>query len=196
MSQLAFVELPQEQARRARILEGATAVFLAYGFQRTTMEDIARAAEISRPALYLEFRNKTDIYRALAAEFLDKFLAAAETALAGDGPLPQRLERAVQCCLAITLDIEQSPHGSDILDMKSSLAADIVADGRARMQGLFERAIAREAERLGLSEARPSMLAGLILDALDGMRLRNPPLMEQREAAGAYIRIALAALER
>jgi AcrR family transcriptional regulator len=196
MSQLALAELPQEQARRARILEGATAVFLAYGFQRTTMEDIARAAEISRPALYLEFRNKTDIYRALASEFLDKFLAAAEAALAETGPLAGRLERAVQCCLAITLDIEQSPHGSDILDMKGSLAADIVADGRARMQGLFEQAIAKEAERLGLSEARPSMLAALILDALDGMRLRNPPLMEQREAVGAYIRVALAALER
>jgi AcrR family transcriptional regulator len=58
--------------RRARILVGAMKVFLAYGFQRTTMDDIARAAEISRPALYLLFRNKTDIYRALASGFLEQ----------------------------------------------------------------------------------------------------------------------------
>ena len=37
-------------------------VFLAYGFARTTMDDIARAADMSRPALYLLFKNKTDIY--------------------------------------------------------------------------------------------------------------------------------------
>ncbi|MBX3529471.1 MAG: TetR/AcrR family transcriptional regulator [Rhizobiaceae bacterium] len=196
MSDIASVELPQEQVRRARILEGATTVFLAYGFQRTTMEDIARAAEISRPALYLEFRNKTDIYRALAGEFLARFLAAAETELSTAEPLAIRLERAVSCCLGMVLDIEQSPHGADILDMKGSLAADVVANGRSRMQGLFERAIAREAESLGRPEARPSMLASMILDAFDGMRLRNPPLADQREAVGAYIRIALASLDR
>ena len=37
--------------KRARILDGAMKVFLAYGFSRTTMDDIARAADISRPAL-------------------------------------------------------------------------------------------------------------------------------------------------
>ncbi|TIX07369.1 MAG: helix-turn-helix transcriptional regulator, partial [Mesorhizobium sp.] len=35
--------------KRARILEGAMKVFLAYGFTRTTMDDIARAADMSRP---------------------------------------------------------------------------------------------------------------------------------------------------
>ena len=194
MSQSSLAELPQEDARRTRILDGATAVFLAYGFQRTTMEDIARAAEVSRPALYLQFRNKTDIYRALASEFLERFLASAATALDGDAPLDDRLRGAVQGSLDMVLEIEQSPHGAEILDMKGSLAADIVAAGRQRMQGLIERAIADEAERLGLEDARPSLIAGLILDALDGMRLRSPSIGEQREAVSAYIRIALGAL--
>jgi hypothetical protein len=93
------------------------------------------------------------------------------------------------------LDIEQSPHGAEILDMKGSLAADIVTSGRQRMQGLFERAIATEAERQGLMNARPSLIASLILDALDGLHLRNPPIRERREAVSDYIRIALGALD-
>ena len=48
-------------------------VFLAYGYSRVTMDDIARAAEVSRPALYLLFRNKADIYRAIGAMLLDAF---------------------------------------------------------------------------------------------------------------------------
>ena len=43
--------------KRAHVLGCATKVFLAYGFARTTMDDIARAAEMSRPALYLLFKN-------------------------------------------------------------------------------------------------------------------------------------------
>jgi AcrR family transcriptional regulator len=187
MTLVQTIELQPDEVRRARILEGATSVFLAYGFQRTTMEDIARAAEISRPALYLHFRNKTDIYRALASEFLGRFLAAAEHALAGEGSLVARIERAVSSTLDTVLEIETSPHGAEILDMKGSLAADIVADGRARMQALFQAAIAAEATRRGAADVRPDLLAALILDALDGMRLRNLPVEEQRRTAGAYV---------
>ena len=47
-------------------------VFLAYGYSRVTMDDIARAAEMSRPALYLLFRNKAEIYRAIGAMLLER----------------------------------------------------------------------------------------------------------------------------
>ncbi|MEO1613491.1 MAG: helix-turn-helix domain-containing protein, partial [Pseudomonadota bacterium] len=50
--------------RRARILESAVGVFGRYGFKRCSMEDIAEAAGMSRPALYQHFKNKTEIFRA------------------------------------------------------------------------------------------------------------------------------------
>ena len=195
MTKPAIAELPQEEVRRARILEGATEVFLAYGYQRTTMEDIAQAAEISRPALYQHFRNKTDIYRALAADFLQRFLKTAEHSLNGAGELAARLDRALGGTLDMMLEIEASAHGAEIIDMRGSLAADIVAEGRVRMQSLFETTIAVEAERLGRPRAVAVAIASMILDALDGMRLRNPPLEEQRATLSAYIRVAVSALE-
>ena len=70
--------------KRARILDGAMKVFLAYGYSRVTMDDIARAAEISRPALYLLFKNKADIYRAIGAMLLEQFGRAGAAALAGE----------------------------------------------------------------------------------------------------------------
>ena len=72
-----------DDPKRARILERAMKVFLAYGFARTTMDDIARAAEVSRPALYLLFRNKTDIYRAIGAGLLEQSVETARMALQG-----------------------------------------------------------------------------------------------------------------
>jgi AcrR family transcriptional regulator len=41
--------------KRTRILAAARSVFLRYGFKRVNMNDIADAAGVSRPALYLLF---------------------------------------------------------------------------------------------------------------------------------------------
>ena len=181
-----------EDQRRARILEGATRVFLAYGFQRTTMDDIARAAEISRPALYLLFRNKSDIYRALVAEFIERTLENSRGVLAGDEPLAVRLEKSLVCTLDMMTEIENSPHGAEILDMKNSLAGDIVAEGRGRYRGVLEAAIA-DAREPGSgergSDATPAVLADLLLDAVDGMKYRNLPADDQRRAAQIYIAV-------
>ncbi len=55
-----------------RILVAAQAVFLRYGFKRTTMGDIAEAAGISRPALYLVFPLKEKIFATVLTRMLDE----------------------------------------------------------------------------------------------------------------------------
>ena len=163
--------------RRARILEGAFKVFLAYGFARTTMDDIARAAEISRPALYLAFRNKTDIYRALAARFLEDALERTALVLADETPLAERLERMCgDVFFCMMQEIENTPHGNDLLDMKNSLAGDIIAEWRQRLDATLATAIEAEARARGVDlEARglsADMLASMLFDAIDGMKQR------------------------
>ena len=108
--------------KRVRILDGAMKVFLAYGFSRTTMDDIARAADMSRPALYLQFKNKTDIFRAIAMMVLSRSIEAAKTALAGDGAFAERMMRAIdEALISMMGAVVASPHGAELLDMKSSL---------------------------------------------------------------------------
>ncbi|WP_246767050.1 TetR/AcrR family transcriptional regulator [Agrobacterium fabrum] len=48
--------------KEERVLTAAEDVFARYGFARTTMGDIAKAAAISRPALYLIFPDKEAIF--------------------------------------------------------------------------------------------------------------------------------------
>lgn len=187
-----------EETRRTRILDGAMGVFLAYGFQRTTMDDIARAADVSRPALYLQFRNKTDIYRALARRFLEGVLATAREAMARETSLAGRLGAAIRLTCETMLEIEASPHGAEILDMKSSLAADIVAAGRAEFHAMVEAAIVAELKQRGAHGPAPGFtsarLADCLLDAIDGLKLRAPTPDAQRAAIDAYIAVITAAV--
>ncbi len=51
--------------RREQILTAATKAFARAGFAATSLDDIARAAGISRAILYRHFDSKTDMYRAV-----------------------------------------------------------------------------------------------------------------------------------
>ena len=56
------------------------------------MEDIARAADISRPGLYLHFPSKQELFRAAVTAALDRDVAAAERTLVDTArPLRDRL---------------------------------------------------------------------------------------------------------
>jgi AcrR family transcriptional regulator len=52
---------------RRRILDGAVAVFAGKSFVEATMEDIARAARVTRATVYAYFPGKVEILRALVA---------------------------------------------------------------------------------------------------------------------------------
>lgn len=53
------------EARRTATIEAASVVFLRYGYARTTMAELATAAELSRPTLYELFPGKDDLFAAV-----------------------------------------------------------------------------------------------------------------------------------
>jgi AcrR family transcriptional regulator len=54
-----------DTAKRRQIMDGARAVFLAQGFEGASMNDIARAAGVSKGTLYVYFENKERLFAAL-----------------------------------------------------------------------------------------------------------------------------------
>jgi AcrR family transcriptional regulator len=53
-------------ANAERILEAAEACFARYGFQKTSMEDIAREAGLSRRSVYRHFPDKSALFNQVA----------------------------------------------------------------------------------------------------------------------------------
>jgi AcrR family transcriptional regulator len=56
------------QARPDEVLEAALDVFAVNGFAATRMEDIAKAAGLSKAAIYLYFPSKDDVFKALVEQ--------------------------------------------------------------------------------------------------------------------------------
>lgn len=61
----------EDSAKRRQIIEGARAVFLAQGFDAASMNDIARAAGVSKGTLYVYFDNKEQLFEAIVEEECD-----------------------------------------------------------------------------------------------------------------------------
>lgn len=81
-----------EGGRRQHILDVALLIFARYGYRKASLEDVARAAAISRPGLYLYFPSKQDQFRAAVTYALDGDVAAAARTLTDtERPLRDRL---------------------------------------------------------------------------------------------------------
>jgi AcrR family transcriptional regulator len=70
MSQLAILDRPttatdEDSAKRRQIVGGARAVFLSQGFDAASMNDIARAAGVSKGTLYVYFKDKEQLFEAI-----------------------------------------------------------------------------------------------------------------------------------
>jgi len=59
------------------VLDAAIGVFARFGYRKTSMEDVARAAGISRQGLYLSFANKEELFRRAVEHSLSSQLACA-----------------------------------------------------------------------------------------------------------------------
>ncbi len=60
--------------RPTRILEAASRLISHYGFDKTTMEDIAREAGVSKGSLYLEWTSKEELLDALLVFEMKRYL--------------------------------------------------------------------------------------------------------------------------
>lgn len=57
----------ERRHRTAEIIRAAETVFAAKGYRDATMDEIARAAELSKGTLYLYFKGKDDVHRRIVA---------------------------------------------------------------------------------------------------------------------------------
>lgn len=83
---------PKREATRQRLLDAARSLMTEQGIQRTSMEDIARAAGVSRGTLYTYAKSKDDVLlMSLAEESLNQLQSFA-TFLAPNVEPKDRLE--------------------------------------------------------------------------------------------------------
>ncbi|MDB6077490.1 MAG: Transcriptional regulator, TetR family [Akkermansiaceae bacterium] len=150
-----------DPGKRDRILDRAFESFLRFGFRKTSMDEVARAAAISRQGLYLYFENKEALFRSTMEKHLSDALTAVEVQLARTAPLEDRLKAV--------FDIWFGSHAGapglqteDLLQQASDLVGDLLIRYRAAILSRLEAAIA--------ASPLAARLAALGLEPMDAAR--------------------------
>jgi AcrR family transcriptional regulator len=172
------VETPAD--KQDVILQAAFRNFASYGFRRTTMDDIAQAAGMSRPALYRHFRNKEDIFRSLTEQHFSDAARDMEAALKAPGQTPaQAIEAALLAKDGVIMDIIfGTPHGRELLDAGISVSGTIAEQGEARLAGILAAYFGQY--KLAPGAGTPAELAGTLMAALKGLKLTAADLAGYR----------------
>ena len=172
-----LIATAKHQAKGDAVYDAASVVFAQYGFRRTTMNDIAKSAGISRPALYLMFENKEDLFQGLAAHRLDQAIDSALSVLQGNGKIADRFRESLLVFEQIFYEpIADSPHGTELMDISLSLASEIMTKKLARFHAALTKSLSEAEARGQITFARtpmkPRAFVELLFTALNGVKKR------------------------
>ncbi len=164
----------KDPAKVQAILNAALQTFSQYGYRKTSMEDLARAAGMSRPALYQYFRNKEDVACNLVRGYFTDAVAKVRAALAEPGSPEQVLERAFRAKLDGMEEVLSAPHGEELLELGHSVSTEDVAEGMAQLEQGFADWLDAQSAAGGVHfEGEARDVAQVIVSALDG--IKKPP---------------------
>src|SRR5438105_9724738 len=186
-------------ARRAVILDAALRVFGQYGYRRTSMDDIAREADIGKGTIYLSFASKDEVFQALAQSLARQMLTGAETASRRSGTTADKLAAMHAAWFGTFAEtIRRSPHAAELLDAKHRLSADLVADTASQYKRLVRDVLA-EAAAAGELDLEPAGLtadtaAELLIASARGLQPSATSPAAYRRYLNALVRVMVAGL--
>ncbi|CCE07724.1 hypothetical protein BRAS3843_2350003 [Bradyrhizobium sp. STM 3843] len=132
--------------RRDAILLAVMPVFGRYGFRKTSVDELAAAAGLSKQGLYLHFSSKEEVFREAMKKYLDDGLELVDRELARPGAtLHGRLMGAMDAWFGRHLRTF-APESFDVIGAGDRLSATGVAGYKAAFQAKIAKALSRSRE--------------------------------------------------
>ena len=155
---------------REQLLKKALAVFSKKGYAATTLEDIAREAEVTRGAIYWHFGSKAELYNTLVREYSDRGNQIMGQAVSEGGTLLDILRRVFVQQLQVIEDDHEMRALMELYLFKTGLAPELEEGRRQQIES-----------GTGLIE----MLAGIMRQGMEQGLLRSD--IDPKEMARAYL---------
>lgn len=85
--------------RKALILEAATKSFTQFGYKATTMDLVAKLANVGKGTIYTFFKNKEELFDDIFSSLLIEMKQTADQAIDPDLPFHEKAHRAMMAIL-------------------------------------------------------------------------------------------------
>jgi AcrR family transcriptional regulator len=167
---------------RDRILDAAMQVFRRHGFQRSSIEQTAEAAGLTRQALYHHFESKQALFRAVIEHVHEGALAAELAAVsaaekAGGGLADILIAGITARMKQFIASFDGSPHVEEIFSEHLLQARDLyqkyAAHYAAQLAATIER-VCRKQKLVLVRGMNPQTLSRYVEMAMNGAKAANP----------------------
>ncbi len=191
---------------RATLLKTALSVFSAKGYAAATLEDVAKAAKVTRGAIYWHFKSKADLYNTLISEFSARGTAVVQQAVAEGGTLIEILRRIfVRVCTLIEEDREIRAV-MELTLFKTGLDPDLqtgrkkqIESGNALLRGITEAMSQGIAQGVLRNDIDPADMARAFIAFENGaiqLWLLSPRSFSLKSSAESFADILVAGLQK
>ena len=137
------------EATREAILAAAEQLFGAQGYRATTIEEIGRAAGVSRPLIYRYFTDKKRLYATVVERVLRQWNDELVAVVSRSSPSCQHtLRQLIRTCVegAAEREVLRGVLMRDA-DLVQRIAGDVIDDGRRLLPELLRSVLAAGVER-------------------------------------------------
>jgi TetR/AcrR family acrAB operon transcriptional repressor len=167
---------------RDRILDAAMTVFRRHGFRRSSIEQAAEAAGLTRQALYHHFKSKEALFRAVLERLHESALVAGSAAANAKeqegGSLADILIAQIIARFGLLIaSLDGSPHIEELFSEHLVHAGDLYQKyaGRYAEQGVATIERIRRKQKLALAISSPE-LARCVEMAINGSKSMHPKM--------------------
>jgi AcrR family transcriptional regulator len=178
--------------RQAAILAAAVKVFFQFGYRKTSMEDVAAAAQVSRQTLYLQFHDKERLFRAALEYVTEQMLASIKRLVANrNGTVEQKLMGVFEVLCEDSLALSSQVNIAELVVVARSQVEGIVSRFESDVLSviadiLTQAGTATRWERHGIGAQE---LALHLLDTSAGVKSATGNLSDYKQRMALAIRI-------
>lgn len=90
--------------RKQLILEAATKSFTMFGYKATTIEQVAKLANVGKGTIYTFFTNKEQLFREIVQKFIEEMKSVADENISPDKPIHENIYNALFAILQYRQD--------------------------------------------------------------------------------------------
>jgi len=183
--------------KQTAILEAASKAFLTYGFRKVTIGDIAEAAGMSRPSVYLAFENKEEIFRGVVELMCQQKLEMLATGLPEKQDLEAKLAFLLQAWVIDSYEaIHASNHGNELIESTFDCARGVMEAAYNEYEKAIHAVVTPYASELKDKGLTPERFAHLFRLAAQGFKEHVCDIAELRAVVADLVRVSLATLTR
>jgi AcrR family transcriptional regulator len=190
--------------KRNAILMAGLELFTKYGYRKTSIDDIALAAQVAKRTVYLHFENKAAVFLAILEYLGDQVRQRYAVAESAAGTPVERLTGLLDAYFGMAFELfSKSEHMPELQETFSKLARSRMGDLNSEYESQLARFL-RSLQKTGEVGGPPQGLTverivHILIRAAEGAK-HDPELQGDRKALGRRLQelaiLAIAAMKK